>query len=309
MSPYIHRCQMRWGDMDAQGHVNNAAYVDYLQEARVAFLLSGPPALHHMLDSGILVVSHQLEYLRPVIFSERPLIIDLWVDAIGGSRFSIGYALDDGDQLAARARTVVVPFDLARSALRRLTTDERELLGQALAPAEPLRPLPRVGVLANDHRYPLTVRWSDLDSYGHVNNVKYYDYIQEARISLVNHTVRLGTRGGLDGGPPGPGVPEADRFPDRTVRGGYRGFGNRQPLLHPGCRDPRSSLEHRLRDCPDRRGGRFAVDRRSAVGVEPAGPDEGESPEGTVADYSRKPGIVPGCSSKVFTIEYAARSM
>ena len=82
---------MRWGDMDAQGHVNNAAYLDYLQEARVAFLLSGSPVLHHLLDSGILVVSHQLEYLKPVSFSDRPLIIDLWLDAIGGSRFSIGY--------------------------------------------------------------------------------------------------------------------------------------------------------------------------------------------------------------------------
>lgn len=189
MSPYTHSCPMRWGDMDAQGHVNNAAYVDYLQEARVGFLLSGSPVLHHLLDSGILVVSHQLEYLRPVRFSDRSLIIDLWVDAIGGSRFSIGYELYDGDNLAARARTGVVPFDLARSVLRRLTPEERDLLSRVLAPQVPLRPLPRVGVLGSDHRYPLTVRWSDLDSYGHVNNVKYYDYIQEARISLVNDTV------------------------------------------------------------------------------------------------------------------------
>jgi acyl-CoA thioester hydrolase len=189
VSPYTHPCQMRWGDMDAQGHVNNAAYLDYLQEARVAFLLSGPPALHQLLDSGTLVVSHQLEYLRPIIFSERPLIIDLWVDAIGGSRFSIGYQLYDGDNLAASARTGIVPFDLARNALRRLTAHEREVLDRALAPAEPLRPLPRVGPLRNDHRYPLTVRWSDLDSYGHVNNVKYYDYVQEARISLVTSTL------------------------------------------------------------------------------------------------------------------------
>ena len=36
---------------------------------------------------------------------------------------------------------------------------------------------------------PLTVRWSDLDSYGHVNNVKYYDYIQEARINLITSTI------------------------------------------------------------------------------------------------------------------------
>jgi acyl-CoA thioester hydrolase len=180
---------MRWGDMDAQGHVNNAAYVDYLQEARVGFLLSGPAVLHQLLDSGILVVSHQLEHLKPIIFGERPLIINLWVDAIGGSRFTIGYELHDGDNLAARARTGVAPFDLARNALRRLTAEERELLAGALAPSEPLRPLARVGVLRNAHRYPLTVRWSDLDSYGHVNNVKYYDYIQEARIHLISSTV------------------------------------------------------------------------------------------------------------------------
>jgi acyl-CoA thioester hydrolase len=181
---------MRWGDMDAQGHVNNAAYLDYLQEARVAFLLSGSPVLHHLLDSGTLVVNHQLEYVKPVTFSDRPLTTNLWVDAIGGSRFSIGYEVYDGDDLAARARTGIVPFDLVTNTLRRLTAEERELLGDALAPTEPLRPLPKVDVLGDHHhRYPLRVRWSDLDSYGHVNNVKYYDYVQEARISLVSSTV------------------------------------------------------------------------------------------------------------------------
>lgn len=189
MSQFTHSCPMRWGDMDAQGHINNAAYLDYLQEARVAFLLSGPPVLHQLLDSGVLVVNHQLEYLKPVAFSDRPLTTELWVDAIGGSRFSIGYEIYDGSDLAAQARTGVVPFDLASNRLRRLSSDERNLLGRALAPAEPLRPVPRMALPANHHRYPLTVRWSDVDSYSHVNNVKYYEYIQEARISLVSDTV------------------------------------------------------------------------------------------------------------------------
>lgn len=29
------------------------------------------------------------------------------------------------------------------------------------------------------------MRWSDLDSYGHVNNVKFFDYVQEARVALI----------------------------------------------------------------------------------------------------------------------------
>ncbi len=35
----------------------------------------------------------------------------------------------------------------------------------------------------------VSARCQDLDSYGHVNNVKFYDYIQEARIALINETV------------------------------------------------------------------------------------------------------------------------
>ena len=115
MSPYTHSCPMRWGDMDAQGHVNNAAYLDYLQEARVAFLLSGSPVLHHLLDSGTLVVNHQLEYVKPVTFSDRPLTTKLWVDAIGGSRFSVGYEVYDGDDLAAEATARTAPAPARRS--------------------------------------------------------------------------------------------------------------------------------------------------------------------------------------------------
>ena len=186
---FVYHCPVRWGDLDAQGHVNNAAYLDYLQEARVHFLLGGPPATRQLLHSGVLVVSHSVEYLRPIGFGDRPLAIAVWVDAIGGSRFWIGYDVVDGNDLAARARTAVVPFDLEGGVLRRLTADEREILTGHLAPAEPLRPLSRIRSIGNGHRYPLAVRWSDLDSYGHVNNVKFYDYIQEARIALVDETV------------------------------------------------------------------------------------------------------------------------
>jgi len=35
------------------------------------------------------------------------------------------------------------------------------------------------------HTYACKVRWSDVDAYGHVNNVKYFEYYQEARIAFL----------------------------------------------------------------------------------------------------------------------------
>lgn len=194
---YSYDCPLRWGDMDAQGHVNNAAFVDYLQEARVAFLHSGPPAVRALLDNGVIVAGHQVEYRAPVVYSGRPLRIELWVDQVGGSRFKLGYVIKDGEEIAVRAQTTATPFDLEANALRRLTAAERDFLSSRLVPAEPLRPVDstKITFVGSGHLHPVRVRWSDLDSYGHVNNVRYYDYVQEARVALVADLM-----GGEDGG-------------------------------------------------------------------------------------------------------------
>lgn len=182
---FVYRSPRRWGDLDAQGHLNNAVYLDHLQDARVAFLHAGAPGLADMLRTGVLVVAHQVEYLAPVGHGPDPLVVSTWIDALGASRFVVGYEVFDGDTLAARARTTLVPYDLAAGAVRRLSEIERAAFEAHLDPAEPLRPLPRVGVGEGAARYALTVRWSDLDAFGHVNNVKFYDYVQEARVAII----------------------------------------------------------------------------------------------------------------------------
>ncbi len=197
MSQHTYLCPMRWGDMDALGHINNASYIDYLQEARVDFLLSRPPAMGQLLETGVLVTGHQVEYLHPVAFGVEPLTINLWVDSIGAARFSIGYHVWLDGQLVARARTAAAPYDLSTGRLRRLTADERAGLASVQGSSDPLRQLPRVRWQGRDHVHPFLVRWSDLDPYRHVNNVMFYDYLQEARIQLAAEL--------LNSGPMGPG--------------------------------------------------------------------------------------------------------
>lgn len=183
MSRHTYLCPIRWGDLDAQGHVNNAVVVDYLQEARVDFLLTGP--IGHLLDAGVIVVAHQVEYLASIEFSAEPVRIELWVDSVGAARFAISYELFVAEALVGRARTVITPFDLDTASIRRLSTGERSAMAaRALDPVD-LRTLATSVPSPHSYRWPFRVRWSDLDSYRHVNNVKYYDYFQEARVALL----------------------------------------------------------------------------------------------------------------------------
>jgi acyl-CoA thioester hydrolase len=47
------------------------------------------------------------------------------------------------------------------------------------------------GAAAVPHRYECQVRFSDVDVYGHVNNVKYFEFFQEARIAFLSSRVAL----------------------------------------------------------------------------------------------------------------------
>jgi acyl-CoA thioester hydrolase len=50
-------------------------------------------------------------------------------------------------------------------------------------------------------RYPMLVRWSDIDSYDHVNNVRYFDYFQEARIAFLARILDTVAEGYFDAYP------------------------------------------------------------------------------------------------------------
>ena len=180
---------LRWVDVDAQGHVNNALIADYLQEARVDWLQSGANA--HLLGDSTMVVSHQLEYLGPVFFSTTPVRVLVDVGVVGAARFILGYQVFQDDRLVARARSTLCLYDYRAARIRRMTGAEREWFATQSMELAPLRPLGRwrVGADASEHHF--TVRWSDQDAYRHVNNVRVFDYFAEARVRLTPGTDRM----------------------------------------------------------------------------------------------------------------------
>ncbi|GAW52282.1 thioesterase superfamily protein [Nocardioides sp. PD653] len=182
---------MRWADLDLLGHVNNVVYVDYLQEARVDMMRTHGPAAQGALAEGTVVVRHEVSYLAPLTFGFRPVSIECWVTEIRAATFTVAYEIfhdlpgDEGRRVYLRATTVLTPYVFSTESPRRLTELERETLAGFLEPTERVR-LPPVRKVRPEtaSRYPIQVRFSDVDVYGHVNNVKYFEYLQEARIFL-----------------------------------------------------------------------------------------------------------------------------
>ncbi|MER7890801.1 thioesterase family protein [Micromonospora sp. NPDC094482] len=134
---FVYHCTLRWSDLDAFGHVNNSRFLTLYEEARVALMFAGARAAG--VDSfadGVVIRRHEVDYLRPVDYplagataEGGPTVrIELWVEEIRPSRFTVAYELYDGEVLAGRARSVLVPFDLGRQLPRRITDREREFL-------------------------------------------------------------------------------------------------------------------------------------------------------------------------------------
>lgn len=141
--------QMRWADLDAYGHVNNAAMLTLLEEARIAAfwtsdgdreadagakVLSGGPTS----DTHTLVAGQEIEYLAPLSYSQQPVGVELWIGKIGGASLLVCYeVLTPAGEVCARAATSIVKVDASSGRPSRFTQEERAALAPLVeAPVE-----------------------------------------------------------------------------------------------------------------------------------------------------------------------------
>jgi acyl-CoA thioester hydrolase len=114
---------IRWDDIDAFGHVNNAKYLTYIQEAR--FLWA--PIVE------MVVARAEVDYIAPIYEGGRFYDVNLWVEAIGNSSFTMGYeVVGDNGVIHAKVKTVQVAVSMETKKSRPLTDKEREFLNEYL---------------------------------------------------------------------------------------------------------------------------------------------------------------------------------
>lgn len=156
--------ELRWGDMDAYGHVNNVTQMQLLEEARVRALGSptqsrdavAVPGAHCAAEvvSGLpmpevfgaasattelLVAAHTVEYRSPISYRPGPIAVDLVVSEVKPASVTIGYVVcePDGSRVYTVAETVIAFVDMTTGRPRRLT--EEEIAGLSEVVREPVR--------------------------------------------------------------------------------------------------------------------------------------------------------------------------
>jgi acyl-CoA thioester hydrolase len=123
---FVHRERVRFRDLDAMGHVNNAVFLTYIESARVAFLkdLGAAPSLQEM---SIIVARIEIDFRAPVGFGEE-VEIAVRASRFGGKSFDLDYELRVGDTIVAEAKSVLVAYDYGKGEAIEIPEEWREKL-------------------------------------------------------------------------------------------------------------------------------------------------------------------------------------
>jgi acyl-CoA thioester hydrolase len=125
---------VRWADLDAFGHVNNAHYLTYAELARVDW---GRKQFAPKDGSSVLVemtVAHsEVDYLIPITSFGSGYDVNLWVESIGNTSFTVAYEIVKDGVVYAKMKTVQVMIDIDKMKSRPINATEREFLTKYLA--------------------------------------------------------------------------------------------------------------------------------------------------------------------------------
>ncbi len=188
---YERTFRVRHYECDAYGHVNNANYLRYMQEAAfdAAAAAGYGQARHAALGANWLVRDTEVEYFSPLRYGES-VVVKTWVQDIRRVRSQRVYELrraGSGERVArgvtdwvyintATGQPATVPDELIAAFFPEGAPPQAQARPHPAAP-----PPPPPGVF----KVRRPVLWQDLDPVGHVNNARYVAYISDAGFQVA----------------------------------------------------------------------------------------------------------------------------
>ncbi len=110
---FSHPIEVRFSDLDAMGHVNNAVVISYLEQGRFQWwrsFLGG----RKFQEEGFLMARVEVDYRRPILLGDD-VRVELHCTRVGNTSFELSYRVTKGlgGDLFAEAKTVQVMLDFA----------------------------------------------------------------------------------------------------------------------------------------------------------------------------------------------------
>jgi len=109
---FVHVEHVRFRDLDPMGHVNNAVFLTYLEQARVAFF-SETGAANGLEDMSMIVARVEIDFKAPVRFGQE-VEVSVRASRFGTKSFDLEYELHVNGELVAEAKSVQVAYDYDR---------------------------------------------------------------------------------------------------------------------------------------------------------------------------------------------------
>jgi len=128
---HVERIAIRWGDMDAMGHVNNTVYFGYMEQARIGWFEALVPRGEAWNSMGIVIVNASCNFRRPINYPGT-VEVKVFAGAPGGSSVPTFYELSIEDEIYADGAATVVFIDMQQQKPVRIPEAIRGLLTEAI---------------------------------------------------------------------------------------------------------------------------------------------------------------------------------
>ena len=106
--------QVRFNDIDMAGHVHNAVYLSFFEQARMDLLRAFIAKDHDWKAEGLILARNEVDYRMPVRLHDT-IEAEAWCSAVGTKSFDLSYRIHriggDAPGICAEGRSVMVCFD------------------------------------------------------------------------------------------------------------------------------------------------------------------------------------------------------
>ena len=130
---FYHPIEVRYGDLDPQGHVNNAKHLTYFEQARIAYMveLGLFTKDQSFMEIGVILADVHITYLAPIYFGE-PIKVGVHISKLGTKSMTWMQNIVDAktSKELARGEVIMVTYDYKEEKTINIPHEWREKIKQ-----------------------------------------------------------------------------------------------------------------------------------------------------------------------------------